>query len=118
MSKHPMQPVHLDAQGTIRFKPNKIVRFMLDHGVNLVDAVWNRKFATDGLSLNILAGMDFPQEDWEQFYQLIGYSISGYHELSFVSDASATEASLLAKKILPEAGGCRDSGCPYHGDGK
>jgi hypothetical protein len=47
-------------------------------------------------------------------FLLIGYSITGYHELSYVSDASAKAASEAARKINPEAGGCRDGGCGIH----
>lgn len=100
MSKHPMQPIYKDDHGVVRFKPNKIVRFMLDHGVTLVDGVWNRRWGENGLSLNILAQMDFSQEDWEQFYQLIGYSVSGYGDLSGVSDESYNTAALECKRLL------------------
>jgi len=96
----PMQPVIQDARGDLRFRENTIVRHLLDHG---------------SIGLNQLALLDFPQEDREQFAQLIGYSISGYHELSYVSDESAAQASALAGKIIPAAGGCRDTGCPIHG---
>ena len=57
----------------------------------------------------------FPQEDREQFAQLIGYSICGYHELSYVSDESAAQASDLAGRVVTGAGGCRDAGCSIHG---
>lgn len=90
----PMQPVVRDESGVLRFRANAIVRHLLDHG---------------GIDL------DFSQEDREQFAQLIGYSISGYHELSYVSDESAAQASALARGIALSAGGCRDAGCPVHG---
>lgn len=100
--KHPMQPVALDAHGVIRFQRNHIVEYLLDKG---------------GIDLNHLAarGNAFTQEDWEQFYQLIGYSIGGYHELSRVSDESCARASAAARELMPDAGGCRDGGCPFHG---
>ncbi len=98
--QQPMQPVERDANGVLRFRGNAIVRYLLDHG---------------GIDLNKLATIDFPQEDREQLAQLIGYSICGYHELSYVSDDSAAHASLLAKKVIPNAGGCRDAGCQVHG---
>jgi hypothetical protein len=69
--KHPTQPLDVDEHGTLRFKSNAIVRHLLDHG---------------GIDLNALAVMDFSQEDREQFAQLIGYSLSGFGELSYVSD--------------------------------
>lgn len=99
---HPMQPVVLDATGVVRFKGNEIVRVLLDEG---------------GIDLNKIAMRKFSAEDREQFAQLIGYSVSGYHELSYVSDESAAAASKLADELMPGAGGCRDKGCRIHGGG-
>jgi hypothetical protein len=92
---HPMQPLAKDDDGVVRFRPNVIVRHLLDHG---------------GLDLNKLSVIDFPQEDREQFAQLIGYSLAGYHELSYVSDESA----LAASKASGGYKGCRDKGCEWH----
>lgn len=89
--------------GVIRFKKNAIVDFLL-----------HKASAGRKCDLNTLAMQQFTREDREEFAQLIGYSICGYHELSYVSDESAAEASRLAKLIEPEAGGCRDSGCAIH----
>lgn len=63
---HPMQPLVRDAEGTIRFKKNAVARFLLD---------------TSQYDLNKLWTMDFPKEDWAQFYQLIGYSVGGFGEI-------------------------------------
>lgn len=91
---------------------NAIVRYVVDHATKMVAT---HPMHANRLDLNKLALMKFPQEDREQFAQLMGYSISGYHELSYVSDESATEASRLADEVSPGAGGCRDGGCPIHG---
>ena len=107
---HPMQPLQVDENGIVRFKANRVVRFLLDHG---------------GLDMNALAEAAhtikdghgnplFTQEDREQFAQLIGYSLGGYHELSYVSDESAKAASDTAKGLGSEYGGCRDHGCAIH----
>lgn len=69
---HPCQPIIKDDNGISRFKQNTIVRFLLNNG-GFVD-------------LNKLAIMEFPREDKVQFAQLIGYSICGFGELSYVSD--------------------------------
>ncbi len=66
---HPIQPIEAAEGDRPRFKKNLIVDFMVE------------KFG-----LNNLAIMDFPQEDWEQLAQLIGYSLSGFSELSYVRD--------------------------------
>jgi len=92
-------------------RENAIVCYVVAHARQLVS---RNPVHAGCLDLNALVMMKFPQEDREQFAQLMGYSICGYHELSYVSDDSAAEASLAAKKVMPEAGGCRDKGC-FHG---
>lgn len=69
--QHPIQPICKDEYDTPRFKKNKIVRFLLDAGP---------------FDMNKLAMMDFSQEDRIQFAQLIGYSLDGFSELSYVND--------------------------------
>lgn len=103
--RNPLQPVSL-IEGVMRFKKNKIVDDLLDFA------------SSKGLSLNDIALRcqkgDYSQDDYEQLMQLIGYSICGFHEISFVSDETALEASKLAKEINPDSGGCRDDGCEIH----
>lgn len=104
---HPMQPVIDDGSGVIRFRCNEIVDALVEHG---------RK---TGFDLNHIASMvqigRFTVEDEQQLAQLIGYSVCGYHELPYVDDEHAAAASILAKRIDPRAGGCRDEGCGIHG---
>lgn len=71
---HPMQHV-VRVGNVIRFRENEIVRYLLDHG---------------GIDLNHLGGMPgrFSLADWEQFYQLIGYSVSGYGDLAHTGNVS------------------------------
>lgn len=100
-ARNPMQPL-VKVGDVVRFRANAIVCHLLDHG---------------GIDLNRLAFMrdQFSQDDWEQFAQLIGYSLCGYHELSYVSDESALAASAKAREQWPESGGCRDGdGCEIH----
>lgn len=85
--KHPIQPTYKDENGTLRFKKNAIVSFLLDNG---------------GFDLNKLAVMDFSREDREQFAQLIGYSLSGFGELSYVSDETYGAAEVMAEQGEPE----------------
>lgn len=110
----PMQPVTQDSHGVLRFRVNPIVRALLDRDTARGRVYPDFPARSDG-GLNWIAMQDFSREDQEQFAQLIGYSISGYHELSYVSDESAAAASDLAHVLLPGAGGCRDAGCPFHG---
>lgn len=88
MADHPMQPVVIDEQGTARFKANAIVRFLID-------------WATPrGIDMNALALMPFNQEDREQFAQLIGYSVSGFGDLSYASARLVNEADSQAEMLL------------------
>jgi hypothetical protein len=69
--RHPMQPMIEDKDdGTLRFKSNAIVRFLLDAGP---------------YDMNKLALMPWSKEDREQFAQLIGYSVDGFQDLPYVS---------------------------------
>lgn len=69
----------------LRFQANAIVRYLLDKG---------------NLTLNDLGREEFPTRDWEQFYQLIGYSLSGYDELSLVSEAAKDRAEARRKALI------------------
>jgi len=69
----PMQPVELDKNGVARFRGNAVVRYLLDNG---------------GIDLNRLALVEFPEEDRDQFHQLINYSVSGAPISSDLSDAA------------------------------
>lgn len=84
---HPIQPVEVDSNGVKRFKGNAIVIYLLKRG---------------GISLNDLAELDFNNEDWQQFAQLIGYSLSGYGELSYVSSDAYGAAITMAEDGLSE----------------
>lgn len=70
---NPNQPTCFDPHGVLRFKENAIVRFLLDYTT------------PRGLGMNELCGMGFSQDDWKQFAQLIGYSVSGWGGLSYVT---------------------------------
>jgi hypothetical protein len=86
--KHPMQPLEKDKLGTVRFKKNAIVDYLLDNG---------------GIDMNDLAVIDFSQEDREQFAQLIGYSQCGFGELSYVSDDTYETCNKMYEEGLTEA---------------
>ncbi|EHN8852274.1 hypothetical protein KY275_16880 [Enterobacter hormaechei] len=82
--KLPMQPLVIDAHGRLRFKENQIVRTLLD-------------YATEhGYGLNEIAREEFDAEDQMQLAQLIGYSLSGYGTLSYVTDESYERAAAAA----------------------
>lgn len=78
--EHPVQPLVRDHLGVIRFKENKIVSHLLD---------WA---SSRGMSLNEIAMMRFSREDQQQLAQLIGYSLSGYGDLPYVTDRAFERA--------------------------
>lgn len=82
--KLPMQPI-VEIDGRKRFRENALVRILLDEA------------SERGYSLNNLAREEATTEEWEQFYQLIGYSLDGYSELRRVSDESYGAACVLAE---------------------
>ncbi len=84
----PMQPIALDGSGRPRFVSNLIVEFLL---------VWASE---RGMSLNELARKDFPREHREQFAQLIGYSVSGFGELHYISIKSIEAADRIAEQLV------------------
>lgn len=84
MAKHPMQPIEKDEHGVARFKPNAIVLHLLDDGP---------------FDMNSLAVKGFSPEDRMQFAQLIGYSVGGFCELSYVTDEAAEAAIEEAEKL-------------------
>jgi len=85
--KHPIQPLAIDGQGTLRFKENAIVRRILDEG---------------SIDLNDIAKWDVSAEDHCQFAQLIGYSHSGFGTLSYVDEETYEVAEAIFKKGTPE----------------
>jgi len=83
--RNPMQPIVIDESGAARFKENKIVRWL---------------FSSGKLSLSDIAVMPFDDDDRMQIAQLIGYSLTGYGGLSYVSRESIDEAEEEKHRVL------------------
>lgn len=84
--KNPIQPLALDKHGVMRFKENAIVRHLLD--------------THPACDLNRIACAEFTNDDRQQFAQLIGYSLSGYSELSsYVDDEAYATAAHMADGV-------------------
>jgi hypothetical protein len=78
--RHPIQPLE-DVEGVLRFKENAIVRRLLDDGP---------------FDMNQIATWRVSRDDAVQFVQLIGYSLSGFGELSYVDDETFETAQRMA----------------------
>jgi len=87
---HPMQPIVLDEHGRPRFKQNAIVRFLLDFSQG------------KGIGMNELAMMPFSPEDRVHFAQLIGYTVSGFGELSYADPEVVSKADAEAELLTME----------------
>ena len=88
MKKHPMQNIIIDKKGIARFQENAMVVYLLNNG---------------GIDMNNLAMLDFSDEDRMQFAQLIGYSVCGYRDLSYVTGRSGKKAAKIAEALEADA---------------
>jgi hypothetical protein len=84
MTKHPTQPI-VEVCGIKRFKSNKIVEILLQNGP---------------FDLNDIARWNVSRDDRVQFAQLIGYSVDGFGELSYVDNEDAVLCS--AQRVASE----------------
>lgn len=82
---HVMQQIIVAKDGVVRFRENKIVRTLLDIGP---------------LDMNKLAALEFSDDDREQFAQLIGYSTSGFGDLSYASWKTVAAADEITEKLI------------------
>ena len=77
----------------MRFKENGIVRRLVDRGGSWD---WNQ--------IAIMAQREnVPVEDVEQFWQLLGYSVSGYGDLSFIRPETVNAADDEAQRVVEDA---------------
>jgi len=72
---------------TIRFRGNSIVQRMLD------------ECQAHGVGLNEILSVEYDQREVDQFYQLLGYSLDMYEELSLVSNKSVAAAKRRARRL-------------------
>lgn len=90
--KHPRQTIGWDDNNVIRFKENKIINWMLDQGRA------GNEFNLNTIALKAHLG-EFSIGDATQFWQLLGYSVSGYGDLSLIPaeevEACDAEAALV-----------------------
>ena len=76
-TKQPLQPLYFDKDGVARFRANAIVRWLLDAG------------PFDMNQIAVLPGIT--AQDRAQFAALIGYSVSGWGDLDYVSEGASEE---------------------------
>ena len=89
---HPAQPVILASDKVVRFKENPIIRWML------TECGAGRRFDLNTIAV-VSEQQGWKKEDHMQLAQLIGYSVSGYGELSYASKKSIEAADAAAEKF-------------------
>jgi hypothetical protein len=82
-----VREIYLTPNGVARFRPNEIVLWLLENG---------------NKTMNDIAIQDFSDEDRMEFAQLVGYSASGYGDLSYVSTRSMRAADKKAAALVAE----------------
>lgn len=87
--KHPMQPIVRDEEGRLRFKANNIITYFAWHGIIDINDIKSLDFSRYGVT----------DEDRMQLAQLLGYTVDGYCELSYVSDESCNKANEAISKM-------------------
>ena len=86
--KQPIQPLYQTSeQSIIRFRPNKLVRYLVNNG----DISFNDLARLPGIS----------PDDWMQLAMLIGYSLDGFRDLHYVSKEVADIAEAMLKEGKP-----------------
>jgi len=90
---HPMQPIYLDESGSPRFQANGIIKRIVNEGMVSLSEInmWVHRYP--GIT----------QDDVDQFWQLIGYSLEGYSELAG-SDVISNDAADRAAKAAENQG--------------
>jgi hypothetical protein len=68
-------PVEM-VDGVLRFRANRVVRFLLDHAKQGEECNLNDLWA-------FAEAAEVYREEMQEFYRLIGYSLSGYGEIDF-----------------------------------
>ena len=86
--KHPQQPIGTAEDGVVRFKGNSIIE----------DLFRTRALDLNKIGARVDAGL-FPVEDYVQLTQLLGYSVSGWGDLSTSPPEMVAAADKEAERI-------------------
>ena len=96
--RHPMQPVVIFKESDeriARFQQNKIIRWLCDSGK---------------LDLNEIASMPFDEDDFMQIAMLLGYSVSGFGDLSYADPEFVARADQIVERLMERFYPCQPSG--------
>jgi len=115
--EHPDQPLYIDAAGVVRFHPNRIVRLMVEllaqHGIDLNElhvrcpADHDRTEDVEADAAGDEGDLGDFSRDWEQVNQLMGYSVSGYGDLSYIRREVVDRCDEAASALIKAKKGVR-----------
>lgn len=100
--RHLTQPIVLDVNLTPRFKANRLVRLMLDLGRA------GQRFDLNTIAAAVSSSDD--RYDYAQLMQLIGYSVSGFGDVTGVPKGLVQAADDEAERLMAEAREAREAG--------
>ena len=89
--KQPTQPMVVDERGVVCFQSNKVIEWLFEAG------------KLDLIELAVAAAKNpagFPRADRMQVAQMLGYSVSGFGDLSYVPRDVAGEMDAAAAEVL------------------
>ena len=70
----------IEVDGNLHYRPNTVVRWLLDFGNVSLDQIWTT-YGAGGFSLG----------DMMEFYRLMGYSLEGFEEIWHSKDPATRE---------------------------
>lgn len=100
--RQPTQPIVVDGHGVHRFQKNEVIDYIIRHAAELIDTRGVPGVVPGSIDLNKLtvATQHVPRDDWMQFAQLIGYSVSGFGDLSYADKTTVAAADRESARIV------------------
>lgn len=90
--KLPTQPLVLDQRGVLRFQENRLITKLLDCASKGI------KFDLNDAAIYCMKEGISPEEEM-QLAQLIGYSVSGFEDLSYVDSKTISKIERKRKRF-------------------
>lgn len=94
MKSFPMQPIVVAKDGVVRFQENRIVSAFLEAGRE------GKRLDLNEIAVRACRG-EFTTAEQMQFAQLIGYSVSGFGDLSYADRDVVRRADKKANSLVP-----------------
>jgi hypothetical protein len=79
-----LREVYTDTKGVVRFRGNAVVEWLFKNG---------------RIDLNTIPCHSLPSKDVAEFWQMLGYSVSGYGDLDFIDRMTVEQADKEAELV-------------------